>query len=227
MTVSKETIPYIYESVVFLEKEEINFSANIVFEDIWGNKKEKEKLLNVLKEQFDMLIEFYTDRTDLYPVSPLLDSFPYYIFYDNKDEYDNEDKRFCGTGHEMVYIDVDGKEYPCHRFMPFSVGKEYDVSKVYDIILKNNTEWKNDNCRNCKLLPSCPTCIGYNFEENGDVYRRTEYHCEAFKIQVLASAELEARRIMKRIDKGVIKEDEKIEIYKKLDVINRLIEEGV
>jgi radical SAM protein with 4Fe4S-binding SPASM domain len=33
------------------------------------------------------------------------------------------DSFFCGAGHEMVTVDVDGEVYPCHRFLPWVTGK--------------------------------------------------------------------------------------------------------
>ncbi len=41
----------------------------------------------------------------------------------------------------------------------------------------------------------CPTCAGFNWETNGDTAYRTTFHCEAFKLEVLASAKLQALRL--------------------------------
>ncbi|MCX6578850.1 MAG: hypothetical protein NT166_01540 [Candidatus Aminicenantes bacterium] len=89
----------------------------------------------------------------------------------------------------MVTVDVDGTRYPCHRFLPLCTGKPLPDGPV-----NRQTRWKPEKCAKCNLAPSCPTCIGFNYQLNGDTAKRTTHHCEAFKLGIMASCKLEAIR---------------------------------
>ncbi len=221
MTITAETIPYLAESVIELERMGINFTANLVFEDIWGEGEKRKSLLKELENQLERLVDFYKEHPELYPPYPLLNSFPEYLAFSKKEKM----HRFCGAGHGMIAVDTDGKIYPCHRFVPWISGKKPPPSfKEANF----QTRWLPEKCVNCILLPSCPTCVGFNWEVNKNPEIRTTYHCEAFKLQVLASAKLEAFRINEKIKKmEKLSEEEKVNLSKKLKVIRRLIEDGI
>jgi hypothetical protein len=79
MTISAETIPFVAESVIELEAMGLPFTANIGFENIWGNGDEKQRLLKIYEDQLNRLIEFYAEHPNLFPVSPILDALPEYL----------------------------------------------------------------------------------------------------------------------------------------------------
>jgi sulfatase maturation enzyme AslB (radical SAM superfamily) len=188
MTICKETIPYMADGIIELEEMGLYFTANTVFENIWGNKIEKKQLLETYNTQLERLVEYYSKRSDLYPVYPILCAFPDYLGNPGLFEKEgNEIKRYCGASHEMVVVDVDGEKYPCHRFLPWITGRPAPKYQV-----NCQTTWKPDKCSGCKLILSCPTCAGFNWEVNHDTGYRTTFHCEAYKLEVLASAKLEA-----------------------------------
>lgn len=224
MTISAETIPYVAESIIELEEMGLNFTANIGFENIWGDEETKKKLLEIYKEQLSRLVEFYSRRPDLYPVSPILESVPSYLGIPVRmNNSENKTVRFCGAGHEMVVIDVDGIKYPCHRFLPWVTGNSNFPDKP-----NCQNAWKPDTCAECKLIQSCPTCAGYNWEINEDSGIRSTFHCESFKLEVLASSQLEAIRLsryLKNLDNISI--EEKIDARKKLEAIYELMENGI
>ena len=198
MTICEHNLPYLAESVIELEMMEIFFTANIVYEDIWGDAKKKNKMIKEYEKQLDQLVEFYSERVDLYPVGPILthniEAFGKQPVF-SRDGY----LRFCGAGHEMVMVDIDGKTYPCHRFSPWITGKPAPVGPI-----NFQKEWRPEECNSCKLISICPTCAGFNWEINGDTGIRTRYHCDAFKIEFIASAKLEANRLS-NIDKSNLK----------------------
>jgi len=138
------------------------------------------------------LVEFYSAHPELYPVT-LVDRKPEFIRLKkdvNDMKNDEEFKRFCGAGHEMMLVDIDGTVYPCHRFSK-GISQRYNPLKVPN----RQAVWKPDECEKCKLIEFCPTCAGFNFEISGDSGLRTTYHCEAFKLEVLASQKLYALKI--------------------------------
>jgi radical SAM protein with 4Fe4S-binding SPASM domain len=227
MTFIGDTIPYIADSIIQFEEMGINFTANIAFEDFWGSPERKKELLEIYEEQLSRLVDYYEANPELHPVSPMLTSLPEYLalpsFTDSMNRY-NDCTRFCGAGHEMVAVDVDGNTYPCHRFLPWVSGC---APPEHPINLQ--TSWQPDKCANCKLIHSCPTCAGFNWEKNNDTGHRTYYHCEAFKLEVLASAQLEAIRLAKKTDSELktMSNKEAKSVKRRVEAIRELLENGI
>ncbi len=226
VTVNDRTIPYIAESVIHLEDLNLNFNGGLVLEDIWGDSERKKKLLETYEEQLAILLNFYEKRPHLYPPSPLFSKVPEYIGRPDSEieQLKKESVRFCGAGHEMVTVDVDGTIYPCHRFLPFCTGRPSPDKQV-----NTHTQWKPDTCAECTLVASCPTCVGLNYQENGDPAIRTTYHCDAFKLGILASCKLEAVRFnqMTESEFEKLSEEEKGNRIRRLDAIIHIIENGI
>lgn len=225
MTISAETIPFVAESVIELEEMGIQFTANVVFENVWGNVKNKEKLLKTYEKQLSLLVDYYSDHPGLFPVSPMLDSVPEYLELPGFNISKKKNiVRYCGAGHEMVTIDIDGNEYPCHRFLPWITGKP-----APKILANRQSAWHPAKCAECKLNLSCPTCAGFNWEINNDTATRTTYHCEAYKLEVLASTKLEALRLSKyspsELEKLPLKDAQQIK--RRLNTALYLIENGI
>ncbi|MGD2090598.1 MAG: radical SAM protein [Candidatus Aminicenantes bacterium] len=225
MTIWGDTIPYIADSVIELEEMGLNFTANISFENFWGNPGNKKQLLNIYEEQLSRLVEYYKENSTLYPVYPMLGLFPSYLGIPGFSKYEKKDcVRFCGAGHEMVAVDIDGARYPCHRFLNWVTGKSAPNGPI-----NRQTTWKPDECSKCKIVLSCPTCAGFNWEENNDTAIRTTYHCEAHKLEVLASAQIALEKINKMplayLDKMSPKEC--IDLKQKISALFDLIENGI
>jgi uncharacterized protein len=226
ITVNDKTIPYIAQSVIHLENLQLNFNGGLVLEDIWGDAERKKKLLEIYEDQLAILVEFYAQRPQLFPPSPLFAELPEYLGSPTPEieQLKNESCRFCGAGYEMVTIDVDGSPYPCHRFLPICTGRPAPEGPV-----NRQTRWQPEKCANCNLSPSCPTCIGFNYQINGDPAKRTTHHCEAYKLGILASCQLEAIRLnqMKESELASLSADEKDNHSRRLDAIINIIENGL
>jgi len=193
MTICAETIPYMADSIIELEEMGLFFTSNTVFENIWGSDENKKRLLETYEEQLMRLADYYIEKSHLYPVYPLLGVLPHYLGIPGFERYDKGDcVRYCGAGHEMVVIDIDGKEYPCHRFLPWVSGK-----KAPKNLINRQSCWKPEECAQCKILHSCPTCAGFNWEVNGDTGIRTTFHCDAHKLEVLTASKIYAYRYKK------------------------------
>lgn len=222
MTICAETIPYLKDSVIEMEKKGYIFTANIAFENIWGELDEKKKLLDKYAEQLLHLVDYYVAYPDLYPVN-ILNRKIESIRLKNDKRIDENIKRFCGAGHEMLMVDMDGSIYPCHRFSPWISGRP-----APDKIQNHQTNWKPETCANCNLLPICPTCAGYNWELNGDSSIRSIYHCEAIKLEVMASAKLQAIRIAQnQLDINSISQEEINLLKRKSDAILEIDKYGI
>ncbi|MGD2093049.1 MAG: radical SAM protein [Candidatus Aminicenantes bacterium] len=226
MTICADTIPYVADSVIEMEEMGLNFTANVAFEDQWGDESKKAKLLEIYENQLFRLINYYDEHPHLYPVTPMLTAVPEYLgitSFSEKKEKKNKITRYCGAGHEMVVIDVDGNRYPCHRFIPWITNKKAPSGDV-----NCQTAWKPDKCAQCKLILSCPTCAGFNWETNGDTGTRTTYHCEAFKLEVMASCLLEWKRLRQQKENiDNLEKKDKIRMERRLSAIWELIENGI
>jgi radical SAM protein with 4Fe4S-binding SPASM domain len=226
MTISAETIPYVAESILELEEIGLFFTANIGFEDMWGDENKKKSLLCIYEDQLSQLVDYYAERPHLYPVSPLMTAVPEFLGLSDAGESQKKEKsikRFCGAGHEMILFDVDGQIYPCHRFLPWVTGQP-----APDFAVNCQMAWKPDECSECKLILSCPTCAGFNWESNNDTGIRTTFHCEAHKLEVLASSKLEAIRLAQKINKlTTLSLLEKKRLKKRLEAVWDLIDNGI
>lgn len=193
MTISAETIPYVADSIIQFEELEIPFSANIVFEDIWGPPEQKATLLDIYAEQLDRLVEYYIVHPDLVPAR-IIDIKPEFAANEWLAKHIGEDcVRWCGAGHEMVVIEVDGSRSPCHRFSPWVTGRPAPTNLV-----NRQKSWEPEQCSNCRWNQICPTCAGYNWQMNGESGIRTTNHCQAFKLELQASAKLQALRLLQQ-----------------------------
>jgi len=224
MTVSTETIPFLAESVIYLEELGIEFTANLGFEDMWGNPEQEAELLKLYEGQLDQLVDYYVKNDHLYPPSPILTSLPRYLGLPDQGASQRSDcNRYCGAGHEMVAIDVDGKSYPCQRFLPW-ITRRNDLPENAN----RQTSWGPEKCLQCPLMLSCPTCAGYNWEVNGDTGMRTTFHCESYKREVIASCKIEARRMIKALDRiPNVGSEEQRQIKLRYEAIKTLLTEGV
>ncbi|MCP4215891.1 MAG: radical SAM protein [bacterium] len=224
MTINAETIPHVADSIIHLEETKVYYTANIVFEDIWGDEHQKRKLLEIYEGQLSRLVDYFAERPKLYPPTPMLDVLPEHLgLADSLDEIKKEFTRYCGAGHEMKVVDVDGKEYPCHRFLPWVTNRP-----APEMPSNRQTRWQPDKCADCKLILSCPTCAGFNWEINGDTGNRTIFHCEAHKLEAMASARLEAIRLQQLSNEDLedLSPEEISRTYKRLTAILDIIENG-
>ncbi len=222
MTIGADTIPYMAEGIIKLETMGLKFTANLSHEDMWDNRKEK--LLEIYEEQLSLLVDYYASNTEIEPVKPILDSFPEYLGLDKKEQMGRgkEFAKYCGAGFHILAVDIDGIEYPCHRFIPWISGNPAPGREKFQ-----ETTWKPQECRECKLLYSCPSCVARNWSHNNDFGYRTTFHCEFFKLEVLASAQLQAIKIQGLLDNNSLTVEEANKQKMKLDAIFELIENGV
>ena len=190
-TCSKDSIPYLYESLVFMhETLGIKYiRQNFIMEDT-GCTEEDYK---ILREQMQKCIDYvYEHRNEMH--WSMIDKT---FLCDGKHIEENHWNRgHCGSG-AMPALAIDGRIYPCFRWLPHTQ-REAGVMSVGDVdhgfIHKENFKkvregaarcncTKDPKCRDCEFEPACAYCIGGCYSEFGD-FTRTTYICEITKIQV-------------------------------------------
>jgi radical SAM protein with 4Fe4S-binding SPASM domain len=225
MTICAETIPYLADSIIEIEEKGYFFTANVVFEDIWGDEQKKTQLLGEYERQLEQLVDYYVQHRDLFLPEPIFRPFPSHLR--NEESRENaikafKQKQFCGSGLEMIAYDIDGKAYPCHRFIPLTTGKEWPG----EIKMNKTPNWETEKCQPCDLLPVCPSCVGFNWEINKNPYQRTTFHCDALALEVIARCKYESR-ILPPIDQVEKLSDlEQAKLKEKSEVLDFLNKNG-
>lgn len=179
MTSSLRTLDQIYEGVRHIDSLGLPVEPTVVFEDIWGNEADRKRAWRTYAEQLDKVVWFYHTHPEA--IRPVL------LFRDIQGLYTHDDPKegrlFCGAGRHLVCYAADEGEYPCMRFAPISTTRPlHDVTEAEGEV--------NEECEQCALEKLCPTCQAYNYEINGSSFARTSFHCEFFKLELLASAKL-------------------------------------
>lgn len=192
-TCSKETIPYIYDSLKFMH-EELGLKEvmqNFIMEDT-GATEDDYKLLD---EQLRKCVPYVLEhRHDLH-----WQMFDYHQFAKHKlsTGVDWTEKGHCGSG-AMPCLGINGNIYPCFRWAPHTqkldnpepivVGNVHDglnykegFNDVREGAYRSNCT-KETKCRSCIYESACSYCIGGCYAEFQD-FTRTTYICEFTKLQ--------------------------------------------
>ena len=67
--------------------------------------------------------------------------------------------------------------------------------KYYIIHYKAVEKFSDNKCKDCIFEPSCPTCYGMNYVNNGNMFNRDKTMCNIVKITALAVSYLKANQI--------------------------------
>ena len=94
----------------------------------------------------------------------------------------------CGAGSNLMAVDIDGKIYPCHRFVGIEsaiIGDVNDYEKenadFYSVIDLENFE----KCRSCIAKSICGGgCISENYYATDRINEPSDKHCK-FKIEIV------------------------------------------
>ena len=191
-TCSRDSIPYLYESLVFMH-ETLGLKyihQNFIMEDT-GCTEEDYQLLH---EQMQKCIDYvYEHRDEMY--WSMIDKL---FLCKNEIVKDKEywNKPRCGSG-VMPTLAIDGQIYPCFRWLPHTQHKDglMSIGNVDEKIIsisefekvregaKRKTCTKDPKCFECEYEEACPYCIAGCYAEYGD-FIRTTHICEITKIQV-------------------------------------------
>lgn len=204
MTISQYTIDQIYDGIKYIHSLGLPVEANVVFENVWGNEEEKQKVLQVYAEQLNKLVLFYFKNPHL--PRPGLINKNIMSLYERRHPGDS---MFCGAGRHLKCWTGEGEEFPCMRFAPISTSnilRDKELSKDH----------LNKKCQKCIFERLCPTCEGHNYEVTGSCFNRTDFHCEFLKLEILASAKL----LFLENKEHLINTD--LSLYTKEDNLNRM-----
>lgn len=195
MTIGPDTVSMMAEGIAELHAMGFDkVDANVPYENIWGDRLETS--LGAFAKQLDTLVEFYLERPRLEP-SRLI-NLPFEKMAGMKES--NDFPRWCGSGNPMICYDVEGRPLPCHRFVTVSTGKTYEGPRAFEPKSWNEIRKSESSpCVECPFVAACPSCMALNWLENGDVDRRTHWHCGFILLQIKASAKFKILRLSREI----------------------------
>jgi uncharacterized protein len=185
-TLNKDSIPYLHKSLKFLHEylglQHINM--NFIFEPMGETKEDLDELDRQMASCVDYVLEH---KDDLY-WSMLDKGFMCGSYMRDPDD------GWCGSG-AMPALGINGKIYPCFRFLPHTMSNrelDFHVGDLWNGFdhkerfqeVRNQTRKRisPQKCLDCPIESGCAWCIGGAYSESGCFYRQTNI-CEAHKIQ--------------------------------------------
>lgn len=180
MTISPETLPLLYDGVMFFYEQNI---FNVAVDLAMGKNVEwKHKHLALLAEQLQRLSSYYITN----PSTPRISM----LDLDIAQVLNRESNKKCSCGEDLVCIDFDGTAYACHVFAPITAPKNL-ANSSREIDFANSKSKVSYPCDKCLLFPLCTFCYGMNYLQTGDITKQSAFTCQAFKIQFLATCDLQ------------------------------------
>jgi uncharacterized protein len=195
MTIGPDTVPMIAEGIAELHAMGFQrVDANVPYENIWGSRLESS--LDVFAGELDKLVDFYLAHPEYEP-SRLI-HLPFEKI--NAAKTEGEFPRWCGSGSPMICYDVEGNPLPCHRFVSISTGRKYQGQLSFPVKTWDEVRQADPSpCAECLFVDACPSCMALNWMENGDVDRRTHWHCGFILLQIKASAKYKILKCSREI----------------------------
>ncbi len=212
MTISPLTIRHLSEGVIFLHDIGIKaINVNLAEMIDWSD----EKLLIYYKDELHKLALYYKTHPTIQRCSL------FRINFANLNKSNIE--KWCGAGTSMAVADIDGRTYPCHLFFESVCGKEkseaarnFDFTDISKLVSKD--------CKECCLLPLCPTCLGSNYIARGNIAARDMHLCKYTKIRIAEVAWLEYSLIIDdSVNIAQLTDSEKYKRLKTLEGIEKIL----
>lgn len=186
MTITPETVPYIYENIKYMNSVGIkriisHFSLMTDWENCHMEKKLYKQLLDVTN--------FYLDNPELEP---------WFFFSYDISRTLSKSRCFspCALGETKAYDFQTKAFYPCHMCFP-SLGGEKISMELGKIDFSRLNEYEETCCAECPFINICITCYAENYISRGSVSRRDMSMCFYNKLIYAALAKYEYARIIK------------------------------
>jgi len=188
VTIAREDLPYIKESILHLWKLGIKYvNSNLIFENVWKDGDD-----DILEDQLIQLSDTIIENQ--YYIGHSCSFFSRLI---GKPVI--SDVNWCGAG-KMLAVDSTGSFYPCVRFTPFSLQKKeaivvgncyegIDSNLLRPFLALNLQSQSQKECLECQVASGCAWCQGMNYDEatTDTIYQRSIYLCKMHKARVRAN----------------------------------------
>jgi len=178
-TLNKDSIPWIAKSIRYLHEELKlkHINMNFIFEDMHLVEEDYQEI----EKQFEETIEYILEHRDDLHVNMFSKTFG----IGGPCTPEMLEKGWCGAG-AMPCLTVNGKIYPCFRFVPNTMHSDFydfycgDVwggfthkHRFAEIRNANRQAISPKECLECAIESSCAYCIGGAYAEKGMFFRQT------------------------------------------------------
>lgn len=209
MTISQKTLPHLSDGIKYIDS--LGFKCDTTMSV--GVDWDANKNIPILVNELNKLVEYYTENPER-QLCTLLNMDLRLVLTPIDKKY-----RFCGAGIDMVCFDAQGNCYPCQGFAPVSIGEQ---SAEYQNFDADKFLFHEDNpCRECMFVRLCSNCYAANFQSTGDIQKVDPNLCQLYKLCVMASAKIQAKRILTKKDRT---HDDQL-ILKAVSMIQRYLSE--
>ena len=209
MTISQNTLPHLADGIKYIDS--LGFKCDTTMSV--GVDWDAEKNIPVLINELNKLVEFYIDNPEK-KLCTLLNMDLRLVLTPTDENY-----RFCGAGIDMLCFDAQGDSYPCQGFAPVSIGDSSAKYRDYDADKFLLTE--SNPCKKCLFVRLCSNCYAANLQSTGDIQKVDSNLCQLYKLCVMASAKIQAKRILNKKEKT---HDDQL-ILKAVSMIQRYLSE--
>lgn len=184
MTISKETLPNLAEGVLYVQRKGYELNAALAQGVDWNVNDAL-----IYREQLAILKDAYLKDWSLKPLNRITR----YVDVFDSVATDKKQIHGCGSGHNMVTYDINGKVHGCHMFSTIVLGK--DAIGINDIDWDNPDLMVDSYCESCVLRVFCPTCPGFNFRYRGSMEKRDKRWCPLVLAEAITACEFQIERI--------------------------------
>lgn len=178
MTITQNTIPYMYENICFLHEQGLD-NINMIMD---VNLKLTESLFHQFKKQVDLITEYYIHEYEMGRKFSLdqFDGKLLNILCDNGNKF-----CMCNAGFGNFKIMPDGSIYPCGFLTydeQFAIGSIYegvDTEKAHNIAVSNFDKY-NRKCVGCQIRDFCHgmKCGYMNYIRTGKINIPSNEECQ-------------------------------------------------
>ena len=204
LTISPKTVEKLYDGICSLwEYGFKTVSADLAMGDITWEPHH----LVLFREELRKFVNRYTQYGDIDRVFTMM-NLPILSLLEMNHTYSGKQ---CYCGEDLVCVDVDGQEYPCHLFSPVSISDKDQLTHIRSIAFDDYDAFNMNPCRNCYLNPICTVhCYGMNYKTYGNISINSPFHCKAFKLQFAENCRFRHNLAVKNKDKNLQNKVEQI-----------------
>lgn len=203
MTLSRDSLKTFAKGYLHLVKQGYVVDARPATEEDWYDDSPRTYQRELMK-----IAKFYLSHLEQTPSRHLLKLF---------NSLDVKPARFCGAGTHMSAYDYDGREFPCHMFTRIVNGDlNVDLYGMYDFERPILNE--APPCSGCKLLYLCPTCIGNNLQNRGDVTARDLRTCGMYLAETKVISRFQILYFTAMSKRRPLVDEEKLKLQRALPV---------
>lgn len=188
MTVSPETLPFMYDGFAFLSDLGFYMNPSLAREVDWDPTRD----IPIYRKEVEKISKWYLAHPDVPPGELLGPNFV---------EQPLREGELCvcgcGAGRNLVAYDYDGTKYPCHSFIDFQAKTaDSKLRELFTLLSKNDATVLESPCAKCLFAPWCAPCYGLSFVKRGAMGALDPVMCRFAAVTMRAAAELQAQMLV-------------------------------